>query len=64
MREVMGKYTWSYISEDGCVYIVDPVSGNISRNCPIKDAAELPGDLVEAIKAAKFAVRISGKPVE
>jgi hypothetical protein len=59
----MGKYTWNYLSDDGCVYIVDPVSGSVSRNCPIKNAEELPRDLVEAIKAAKFTVRINNKPV-
>ncbi|MDR1072811.1 MAG: hypothetical protein LBL45_03955 [Treponema sp.] len=60
---MMGKYAWNYLSEDGCVYTVDPVSGNISRNCPIRDAAELPRDLVEAIKAAKFSVRVNNMPV-
>jgi hypothetical protein len=59
----MGKSTWSYFSDDGCVYLFDPVTGSLSRNCPIKDAKELPQDLVTAIKAAKFSVSIDGKQI-
>jgi hypothetical protein len=59
----MGKYTWTYVSEDGCIYSVDPVSGSVSKNCPIKDAGELPRDFIEAVNAAKFSIRINGRPV-
>jgi hypothetical protein len=60
----MRRYFWSYRSDDdGNTYIVEPLTGLVFLNNFSTKADELPRDVIEAIKAAKFIVRIDGKPL-